>query len=220
MQHMETWLVILFLSRKKCHAKQMLVLSSSMKLGPGGVASARLKSLRLPYSEVKSLLHQPHNQREVSGCCVNGQQPMTIDGSTAFKLVHAFPLCFASMWRLDVSFVLSVVTVLKIFPSTLYTKSLVERRGLYFPMEDFNFPFFCFVLGLHKVVKMKYTTALGSFLLYESMGNSHCDSGPVYAAKYPAHNRPCPGSSVLGLMRQSIVILFIMHKYNRIQGLN
>ena len=35
MQQMKTWLVILFLSRKKCHAKQIFVLSSSMKLGPG-----------------------------------------------------------------------------------------------------------------------------------------------------------------------------------------
>ena len=34
MQQMEIWLVILFLSRKKCHAKQISVLSSSMKLGP------------------------------------------------------------------------------------------------------------------------------------------------------------------------------------------
>ena len=33
--HMEIWLVNLFLSRKKFHAKQMFVLSSSMKLGPG-----------------------------------------------------------------------------------------------------------------------------------------------------------------------------------------
>ena len=32
---MEIWLVILFLSRKKFHAKQIVVLSSSMKLGPG-----------------------------------------------------------------------------------------------------------------------------------------------------------------------------------------
>ena len=34
MQQMETWLVILFLSSKKFHAKQICVLSSSMKLGP------------------------------------------------------------------------------------------------------------------------------------------------------------------------------------------
>ena len=33
--HVEIWLVILFLSRKKFHAKQIFVLSSSMKLGPG-----------------------------------------------------------------------------------------------------------------------------------------------------------------------------------------
>ena len=32
---MEIRLVILFLSRKKYHAKQIFVLSSSMKLGPG-----------------------------------------------------------------------------------------------------------------------------------------------------------------------------------------
>ena len=31
---MEIWLVNLFLSRKKYHAKQIFVLSSSMKLGP------------------------------------------------------------------------------------------------------------------------------------------------------------------------------------------
>ena len=31
---MEIWLVILFLSRKKFHAKQICVLSSSMKSGP------------------------------------------------------------------------------------------------------------------------------------------------------------------------------------------
>ena len=35
MQQMEIRLVILFLSRKKFHAKQICVLSSSMKLGPG-----------------------------------------------------------------------------------------------------------------------------------------------------------------------------------------
>ena len=34
MQQMEIWLVILFLSRKKFHAQQTFVLSSSMKLGP------------------------------------------------------------------------------------------------------------------------------------------------------------------------------------------
>ena len=34
--HVEVWLVILFLSRKEFHAKQIFVLSSSMKLGPGG----------------------------------------------------------------------------------------------------------------------------------------------------------------------------------------
>ena len=33
--HVEIWLVILLLSTEKCHAKQMFVLSSSMKLGPG-----------------------------------------------------------------------------------------------------------------------------------------------------------------------------------------
>ena len=32
--HMEIWLVIMFLSRQKFHAKQIFVLSSSMKLGP------------------------------------------------------------------------------------------------------------------------------------------------------------------------------------------
>ena len=32
---MEIWLVILFLSRKKFNAKQICVLSSTMKLGPG-----------------------------------------------------------------------------------------------------------------------------------------------------------------------------------------
>ena len=35
MQLMETWLVILFLSRKKFHAKQIFMLSSSMRVGPG-----------------------------------------------------------------------------------------------------------------------------------------------------------------------------------------
>ena len=35
MQQIEIRLVILFLSRKKFHAKQIGVLSSSMKLGPG-----------------------------------------------------------------------------------------------------------------------------------------------------------------------------------------
>ena len=35
MQKKEKWLVILFLSRKKFHAKQICVLSSAMKLGPG-----------------------------------------------------------------------------------------------------------------------------------------------------------------------------------------
>ena len=34
MRQMEIWLVILFLTRKKFHAKQICVLSSSMKLGP------------------------------------------------------------------------------------------------------------------------------------------------------------------------------------------
>ena len=33
--HVEIWLVILFLSRKKFHAKQIFVLSSTMKLGHG-----------------------------------------------------------------------------------------------------------------------------------------------------------------------------------------
>ena len=32
--HVEIWLVIMILSRKTFHAKQMFVLSSSMKLGP------------------------------------------------------------------------------------------------------------------------------------------------------------------------------------------
>ena len=32
--HVENWLVILFLSREKFHAKQILLLSSAMKLGP------------------------------------------------------------------------------------------------------------------------------------------------------------------------------------------
>ena len=32
--HIEIWLVILFLSRRKFHAKQICVLGSSMKLGP------------------------------------------------------------------------------------------------------------------------------------------------------------------------------------------
>ena len=35
MQHMEILLVILFISRKKIHAKQIVVLGSSTKLGPG-----------------------------------------------------------------------------------------------------------------------------------------------------------------------------------------
>ena len=35
MQQMEIYVVILFLSRKKFQAKQIVVLSSSMKLGPG-----------------------------------------------------------------------------------------------------------------------------------------------------------------------------------------
>ena len=35
MQQKEIWLVILFLSNKKFHAKLICVLSSSMKLGPG-----------------------------------------------------------------------------------------------------------------------------------------------------------------------------------------
>ena len=33
--NVEVWLAFLFLSREKCHPKQILVLSSSMKLGPG-----------------------------------------------------------------------------------------------------------------------------------------------------------------------------------------
>ena len=32
---MEIWLTFLFLSREKCHAKQIFVLSSAMKLAPG-----------------------------------------------------------------------------------------------------------------------------------------------------------------------------------------
>ena len=35
MQQMQIWLVILFLSKKKFHAKQIVVLTSSMKLDPG-----------------------------------------------------------------------------------------------------------------------------------------------------------------------------------------
>ena len=34
--HVEIWLLILFLLRQKFHAKQIFVLSSSMKLGPDG----------------------------------------------------------------------------------------------------------------------------------------------------------------------------------------
>lgn len=39
--HVEIWLVILFLSRQKFHAKQIFVPSSSMKLGPGHSAFCR-----------------------------------------------------------------------------------------------------------------------------------------------------------------------------------
>ena len=35
--HVEIWLVILFLSRKKFHSGQIFVLSSFMKFGPGGL---------------------------------------------------------------------------------------------------------------------------------------------------------------------------------------
>ena len=46
MQQMEIWLVILFLSRKKFHAKQMFVISS-MKLSPGDMgAIASIASLK------------------------------------------------------------------------------------------------------------------------------------------------------------------------------
>ena len=44
MQQIEILLVILFLSRKKFHSKQMFVLSSSMKLGPDVLLTACAKS--------------------------------------------------------------------------------------------------------------------------------------------------------------------------------
>ena len=37
--HVDIWLVIMFLSRQKCHAMQMFMLSSCMKLGPGYLVS-------------------------------------------------------------------------------------------------------------------------------------------------------------------------------------
>ena len=39
MQQMKIWLVILFFSRKKFLAKQICVLGSSIKLGPGSLSS-------------------------------------------------------------------------------------------------------------------------------------------------------------------------------------
>ena len=41
MQQMEIWLVILFLSRQKVNAKQMFLLSSSMKFDPGAQIDGR-----------------------------------------------------------------------------------------------------------------------------------------------------------------------------------
>ena len=45
--HVEIWLVIPFLSRKKFHAKQFFVFSSSMKLGPDLSAWTRLFRLKI-----------------------------------------------------------------------------------------------------------------------------------------------------------------------------
>ena len=53
MQQMEIWLVILFLSRKKCHAKQICVLSSSMKLGPDALLLLNGQGHRGMFSLVK-----------------------------------------------------------------------------------------------------------------------------------------------------------------------
>ena len=41
MQQMEIWLVILFLSRQNVNAKQMVLLSSSMKFDPGAQIDGR-----------------------------------------------------------------------------------------------------------------------------------------------------------------------------------
>ena len=55
--HVEIWLVILFLSRKKFHAKQIFVLSSAMNLGPGLIFDDSSKvSLREYFSR-----HPPSN---------------------------------------------------------------------------------------------------------------------------------------------------------------
>ena len=51
MQQMEIWLVILFLSRKKFHAKQIFVLSSSVKLVPAPWFTLEL-ALGLPLFDI------------------------------------------------------------------------------------------------------------------------------------------------------------------------
>ena len=48
MQQMEIWLAILFLSRKKFRAKQIFVLSSSIKLGPGNIGLVRQREFFYP----------------------------------------------------------------------------------------------------------------------------------------------------------------------------
>ena len=53
MQQMEIWLVILFLSRKKCHAKQIVVLSSAMKLSPDALLFLNGQGHRGMFSLVK-----------------------------------------------------------------------------------------------------------------------------------------------------------------------
>ena len=55
---MEMWLVILFLSRKKFHAKQIYVLSSSMKLGPERPGKKRNVYARSLCYQNKRMAHQ------------------------------------------------------------------------------------------------------------------------------------------------------------------
>ena len=47
MQQLEIWLVILFSSRKKFHAKQVVVLSSSMKLAPSLLQNGQICDVAL-----------------------------------------------------------------------------------------------------------------------------------------------------------------------------
>ena len=68
MAKMEIWLVILFLSRKKFSAKEMFVLSSSMKLGPA-LAGVLLQHQNSQVVNRKS--EKPKTENQTKDTCLN-----------------------------------------------------------------------------------------------------------------------------------------------------